>query len=411
MPDFQYIARELSGRQVTGVLSATGEQDALAALAGRGLFPLRVDLAAAAMAQQRAVSRRVSPRYLAAFYSQLADLLKSGVPLLRSLELLQRQSSTPALKAVLEDVRGEVAEGTRLAEAMRRHPKAFSELSVSMIRAGEEGGFMEDVLKRIAAFTEHQQELKSRVVGAMVYPLFLFGMGSAIVIGMIAFFVPKFQPIFDQMSQRGSLPWATTALISLSEVVGGKAGVFVAAGLAAAVYFTHRYVTTNEAGRYNWDRLRLSGVRIGKMSFGVGPIVRSLAIARFCRILGTLLHNGVPILQSLRIAKDATGNLVLSRAIAEASDSVSTGKSLAKPLSASGQFPEDVIEMIAVGEEANNLEQVLIDIAENMERHTNRQLELFVRLLEPVMLSLIAGVILFLVIALMLPILQSSGIM
>lgn len=410
MPDFQYIARELSGRQVTGVLSATGEQDALASLAGRGLFPVQIDLAAESKAQRRHSGRRVAPRYLAMFYNQLADLLKSGVPLLRSLELLHRQSHVAALKSVLEEVRTEVADGTRLAEAMRRHPKAFNELSVSMVRAGEEGGFMEDVLKRIAAFTEHQQELQSRVVGAMVYPLFLLGMGGAIVIGMVGFFVPKFQPIFDQMAERGNLPWATTALMSLSDAVQ-RWGLLILIALIVGGVALYRYITQTEEGRLRFDRFRLSGLTLGGKTFGLGPIVRSLAISRFCRILGTLLHNGVPILQSLRIAKDATGNLVLSRAIGDAADYVSAGKSLAKPLSASGQFPEEVIEMIAVGEEANNLEQVLIDIAENMERHTNRQLELFVRMLEPVMLSLIAGIILFLVIALMLPILQSSGIM
>jgi general secretion pathway protein F/type IV pilus assembly protein PilC len=410
MPDFQYIARELSGREVTGVLTATGEQDALAALAGRGLFPMRVDLAAEAKAQQRHSGRRVAPRYLAIFYNQLADLLKSGVPLLRSLELLHRQTHVPSLKAVLESVRTDVADGTRLAEAMRRHPKAFNELSVSMVRAGEEGGFMEDVLKRIAAFTEHQQELQSKVVGAMVYPLILLGMGMAIVVGMVGFFEPKFQPIFDQMAERGGLPWATTVLMSLSDAVQSW-GLLIFAAIAAGGFALYRYLTTTEDGRLLFDRFRLSGVKLGGKTFGLGPIVRSLAISRFCRILGTLLHNGVPILQSLRIAKDATGNLVLSRAIGEAAENVSAGKSLAKPLSASGEFPEEVVEMISVGEEANNLEQVLIDIAENMERNTNRQLELFVRMLEPVMLTLIAGIILFLVIALMLPILQSSGIM
>lgn len=410
MPDFQYVARELSGRQVSGILSATGEQDALASLAGRGLFPVQLDLAAEAKAQRRHSGRRVAPRYLAIFYSQLADLLKSGVPLLRSLELLHRQAHVAALKAVLEDVRTDVADGTRLAEAMRRHPKAFNELSVSMVRAGEEGGFMEDVLKRIAAFTEHQQELQSRVVGAMVYPLFLLGTGMAIVVGMIGFFVPKFQPIFDQMDEQGNLPWATTALMSLSDVVQ-KWGLLILLAIIVGGVALYRYLTLTEEGRLRFDRFRLSGITLGGKTFGLGPIVRSLAIARFCRILGTLLHNGVPILQSLRIAKDATGNLVLSRAIGEAAENVSAGKSLAKPLSASGQFPEEVVEMIAVGEEANNLEQVLIDIADNMERHTNRQLELFVRMLEPVMLSVIALIILFLVIALMLPILQSSGIM
>ncbi|MCA9068215.1 MAG: type II secretion system F family protein, partial [Planctomycetaceae bacterium] len=159
-----------------------------------------------------------------------------------------------------------------------------------------------------------------------------------------------------------------------------------------------------EEGRMRYDRVRL-------IAFGVGPIVRSLAIARFCRILGTLLRNGVPILQSLRIAKDATGNRVLSLAIANAAENVSSGKALAQPLRGSGEFPEEIVEMIAVGEEANNLEQVLIDIAENMERHTNRKLEMFVRLLEPLLLLFMAGIILFVVAGLMLPILQSSGVL
>jgi general secretion pathway protein F/type IV pilus assembly protein PilC len=158
----------------------------------------------------------------------------------------------------------------------------------------------------------------------------------------------------------------------------------------------------NAQGRIWMDRVRIS-------LFGIGPIVRSLAIARFCRILGTLLQNGVPILQSLRIAKDATGNRVLSDAIGAAAESISTGESLAGPLAASGEFSEDIVEMIAVGEEANNLEQVLVDVADNMERLTNRRLELFVRMLEPVMLTLMALVILFVVVALLLPILQSSS--
>ncbi len=409
MPDFQYIARELSGRQVTGTLSANGEQDALASLAGRGLFPVRLDMAEAAKAQQRATGKRVAAKHLAVFYSQLADLLKSGVPLLRSLELLERQSSLPALKAVVSEVRAEVADGTRLGEAMRKRTRVFSELAVSMVRAGEEGGFLEDVLKRIAAFVEHQQELRSRVVGAMVYPLFLFGMGTAIVVGMMVFFVPKFAPTFDAMAAQGSLPWATTALMARSAFLP-KWGLLVLLALVAGGVWLYRYLTLTDEGRLAFDRFRLSGVKVGGTTLGFGPVVRSLAVARFCRILGTLLHNGVPLLNSLRIAKDATGNVVLSRAIGRAADDVSAGKSLAGPLAASKEFPEQVIEMISVGEEANNLEQVLIDVADTMERNTNRQLELFVRMLEPVMLSLIAGAILFLVIALMLPILQSSGI-
>ena len=217
MPDFQYTARELSGRQVTGVLSAASEHDALGSLAAKSLFPVHIALADGAKTQTQLTRGRVRARHLAVFYTQLADLLRSGVPLLRSLELLERQTSQVTLKHVIQDVKEQVAEGTRLAEAMRRHPRVFGELAVSMVRAGEEGGFLEDVLKRISAFTEHQEELKARVVGAMVYPLFLLVMGGGIVVAMLTFFVPKFTPIFDRMAERGSLPWATTALMSLSE--------------------------------------------------------------------------------------------------------------------------------------------------------------------------------------------------
>ncbi|HID21403.1 MAG TPA: type II secretion system F family protein, partial [Planctomycetaceae bacterium] len=316
--------------------------------------------------------------------------------------LLERQATQPALKLVLQDVRDQVADGMALADALRRHPKVFTELAVSMVRAGEEGSFLEDVLKRVADFTEHQEDLKSRLIGSVAYPAFLLVIGSLIVTTMIVWFVPKFEPIFARMERRGQLPWATTALMTLSHNLG-RYGTYFLIVLAVGLIFLYRYAQT-EQGKYVLDGLKL------KLQ-GAGAIVRSLAIARFCRILGTLLQNGVPILQSIRIAKDATGNRVLSRAIAEAADNVQAGKSLAKPLAASRQFPEDVVEMIAVGEEANNLEQVLIDISENMERRTYRQLDLFVRLLEPVMLMVMAGVILFVVAGLLLPILQSSSIL
>jgi len=402
MPDFQYVARKASGTQVTGVLTANSQQEVLNSLAARSLFPVKVDLADEAIAEQKLIGRRVRARQLAVFYTQLADLLRSGVPLLRSLELLQRQTSHATFKLVIQDVKDRVADGTPLAEAMRHHPKVFTELAVSMIRAGEEGSFMEDVLKRISVFTEHQEDLKGRVVGAMIYPIFLLIVGAIIVAVMLVKFVPKFEPIFERMAEKGALPWATTALLSMSETAQSY-WMFGAALIAGGGFLLVQAARTDEG------RLRLDKLRIGMI--GMGPIVRSLAISRFCRILGTLLHNGVPILQSLRIAKDATGNMVLSQAISEAAENISAGKSLAKPLAASGEFPEEVVEMIAVGEESNNLEQVLIDISENMERHTNRQLEMFVRMLEPIMLLAMAGIVLFVVVALLLPILQSSKIL
>ena len=400
MPDFEYTARNATGAAVSGLIDATSPQDALAQLSARQIFPLKIELAETAKTQQKQVSRRVPAKHLANFYSQLADLLKSGVPLLRSLELLEGQTRQPALKAVLSDVRASVADGSRLYDSMRVHPKAFSELVCSMIRAGEEGGFLEDVLKRIATITEHQEEMKSSVIGALVYPMFLVVVGTTVVSVLIVFFVPKFAGTFERMEERGELPWATTALMGISEAVQDY-WIYGLIGLAAAIFGLTQWLQTTD-GQAFWSRFQLRAP-------GLGRVVRSLAIARFCRVLGTLMQNGVPLLQSLRIAKDATGNRVLADAIDKATENITAGKSLARPLGASGEFPIEVVEMVAVAEEANNLENVLIGISDNLERRSDRELQMVVRLLEPVLLLIMAVVVLFVFVALLVPILQSSG--
>ena len=400
MPEFRYVAREMTGKQVEGILTAANEREALGTLGARGVFPLSVTMAATAKAHQDNKRRRVPARLLCVFYNQMSDLLRAGVPLLRSLELLEKQTRHVTLKLVLQDVRDQVADGTRLAEALRQHQTVFSELTISMVRAGEEGSFLEDTLKRVADFTEHQEELKGRVIGAMAYPAFLVVVGSLILIGMLVFFVPKFEPLFDRMREDGTLPWATVALLAASSFIQNRGWILLLAIPVAYMFIQKQFA--DASGRRRFDALRLK-------IYGIGQVVRSLAIARFCRVLGTLLHNGVPILNSLRIAKDATGNKVLSDAIGEAAEHVSSGRSLAQPLAECNQFPVDVIEMISVGEEANNLEEVLVNIAEKMERQTNRQLDLVVRLLEPLMLVIMAGVILFVLLALMLPIFNSSS--
>ncbi len=400
MPDFQYTAREMTGQEVTGTLTALSEQDAVNNLAAKALFPIRIGLAQTETTKRKQIGKRVNATHLATFYAQLGDLLHSGVPLLRSLEILERQTNKAALALVLQQVREDVADGTRLAEALRSHPRIFSELAVSMVRAGEEGGFLEDVLKRIAQFTEQQEDMKGRVVGALAYPLFLVGVGLIVVTGLIVFMVPSFAPIFERLEEKGELPYATSLLMAVSAGLQNY-GLWLLVPIGGAIWWFQNYAAT-EKGRLNLDRLRLNVP-------GAGGIFRSLAVARFCRILGTLLKNGVPILPSLRIAKDATGNRILSAAISSAADNISAGKSLAKPLASSGQFPVEVVEMISVGEEANNLEQVLLDISDGMERRTYRKLELFVRLLEPLLLLVLAVMVLFLVVALLLPVFQSAG--
>jgi len=400
MPDFRYQARELSGKQVSGVLTATSEKDALSILASRSLFPMNVALTEQSKQQAAAGSKRVPTRYLTIFYNQLADLLKSGVPLLRSLQLLEDQTSNPVLRSVVQDVREQVADGTRLNDAMRRHPKTFNFLSISMVKAGEEGGFLEEVLSRIAVFNEHQEELRGRVTGAMVYPMFLMTVGLGIVTVMMIWFVPEFASMFDRMQDQGTLPWATTTLLSISDLIQQR-GLLLLAALGGVIFGIIYYIGTPEGSR-NLDRLKL---RLP----GLGGILQSLAVARFCRMLGTLLKNGVPILQSLRIAKDASGNVILSEAIGNAADNVSSGQSLAVPLRASGQFSRDLIEMIAVGEEANNLENVLINVADNLEKRTSRRIDMVVRLLEPMLLLVMAAVVTFVIAALLLPVLNMSS--
>ncbi len=398
MPQFEYLARSTNGEQVAGTLQAANRQEALRTLVAQELFPVRV-------VERRQGwwswgTGRVPGKYLAAFYTQLADLLRAGVPLLRSLQILQRQMPHGGFQEVLDQICQDVAQGRPLAAAMQRHQQLFGPVAVSMVRAGEEGGFVEDVLRRIGRFLEHQQELKSRTLAALVYPAFLLVVGVAVVVGMLGFFVPKFEPIFERFAQIGQLPWATRALLGSSQVLQQHWPVFVLA--VAGVVWAGVQWSRRPSGRQVLDRLWL---RLP----GVGNIVRTMAVARFCRILGTLLRSGVPVLRALQIAQDATGNQVLAQAVAQAAEQVAQGRSLAGPLKASGEFPADVVEMIAVAEEANTLESVLAEVAETMERRTARVLDTLVRLLEPVLLVLMAGMVLFVVVALLGPILQSSS--
>jgi general secretion pathway protein F/type IV pilus assembly protein PilC len=399
MPEFTYEALASSGQRSQGTLAANSEREALAVLDARGLFPLHIKPAKSQTAGHR-WSRRVRGRYMAAFYSQLADLLHSGVPLLRSLDILERQNAQPTLAETVREVRAKVADGTGLAEAMAQHPRVFNELAVSMVRAGQEGGFLEDVLRRIADFTEHQEDLKSKVIGALAYPVFLAIVGFIVLNVLVIFFVPRFEPIFKKLEEKGELPAVTTLIMATSHLLQ-RQGWWMALLAFAAVFMFRRWAAT-ESGR-----LRVDGWRIRLP--GAGTIYLNLALSRFTRILGTLLHNGIPILHALRISKDATGNRVLSQAIEKSAENIKGGNSLAAPMTACTYFPRDVVEMIAVAEESNNLDTVLVDIAHGLEKRTTRQLDLFVRMLEPVMLLVMAAVTLVVVSGLLLPVFKMSS--
>ncbi len=397
MPEYRYTAVAQTGAQSEGILTAGSEAEAMSMLDSKGLFPVRIE-------QSRAPGKGffggVGARQMATFYSQLADLLHAGVPLLRALEILERQSSKSTLVSMIRDIRADVADGTSLADAMAKFPKAFTELAVSMVRAGQEGGFLEDVLKRIATFTEHQEELKSKVIGALAYPTFLLVVGSIVLFVLVIFFVPMFKPIFDRLEQRGEMPQLTKVLIWFSQFMIAY-GWLVGIILVLSVILFWRWAST-ASGRMAVDTWKLNLPVAGQ-------IYLNLALSRFTRIQGTLLQNGIPLLQALRIAKDSTGNKVLTTTIDQAADNVTAGDSLATPLQGCRYIPSDVVEMIAVGEESNNLEKVLLDIANALETRTARNLELFVRLLEPLMLLVMAGFTLVIVLGLLLPIFKMSS--
>jgi general secretion pathway protein F/type IV pilus assembly protein PilC len=304
MPDFAYTARDLSGRKVSGKISAGTQHEALAVLDQQALFPLQIKAEAAATSTWR--GRRIKPQLMATAYGQLADLLRSGVPLLRSLAVLRKQTSHPGLSAILEQLHDQVEEGKSLGEAMSRFPKVFSEMAISMVRAGTEGGFLEEALDRVADFTEKQEDMKSRTLGAIAYPIFLGVVGTLVVISLLIFAVPKFEGLFGRLRERGELPAPTEWLLALSAAMQ-RWWIPILAVLITGYVFA-RFRLSTEAGQAWIDRIKLKIPMAGK-------IFLNLAVSRFCRILGTLLRNGVPILKSLEISSSSTGNKVLAAAM------------------------------------------------------------------------------------------------
>ncbi|TWT94197.1 type II secretion system F family protein [Neorhodopirellula pilleata] len=400
MPSFSYTARDLTGKAVTGVIEAASAREATTLLSAKDLFPTKVtEKSGGGLNLFPGRKKKVKGQTMAVFYSQLASLLRSGVPMIRSLTLLGNQSAAPVLGEVLTEIKSRVEDGETLGDAMARYPGVFSDMGVNMVRAGTEGGFLEDALDRVGVFTELQEDLKGRTVSAMAYPTFLFAVGTVVISGLLVFFVPKFDMLFDRLRKKGEMPAMTEWLLLFSNFLQSF-GLLILIAMVVVFLLIRMHLQT-EIGKDRADRWKL------KIPV-LGDILMNLSVARFCRVLGTLLGNGVPILKSLDISRSATGNRLLSQSIGDATENIRSGESLAKPLGDSGYFPMSVVEMIRVGEESNSLDRVLPDIADSLEKRTFRRLDLFVRLLEPLMLLVMAILVLAVVMALLIPVLKSS---
>lgn len=400
MPEFRYTARTVSGENVTGTLTAANKRDMLLALAEQALFPISVESREPARRRWQR-SRKIKTQVISTNLTQLADLLQNGVPLLSALNLLAEQSAHRGLAEVLMQVRDRVTEGAALDEAMAEHPQVFGELTVSMVRAGSEGAFLEDALKRTSGFLELQEELKSRVVSAMTYPIILSVVGFLVTAFLVIFLVPKFAGLFDRLQKEGGgLPTATIVLLALSDTIK-RYGVLILAGVAGLVFWLRRWMKT-ERGRLLFDRWKLKIPVAGK-------IFLNYSTSRFCRVLGTLLRNGVPLLRALEISSDSAGNRVLAQAIRASAENVSAGDTLSRPLANCGLIPKSVMAMISIAEESNNLDNVLVNVADGIDRNTSRQLDMMVRLVEPAMLLVMGGIILFVLMALLMPVFEMSS--
>lgn len=398
MPSFSYKAVNDAGAQVSGVLTAENYQVALRLLDEQALYPIKVTEGI----QQQAIGLRSGGRVklaqLTVLYGQLADLLRAGVPMLRALDVLARQESGGSLGQVVRELREDVAGGMSLGDAMAKHPRAFSDLHASMVRAGESGGFLEDVLERIAVFCEKQDELKNKLIGALIYPCILLFAGSSVVLLLMLFVVPKLR----QYLRPETFNVLTHIVFGFCDILFNyyMTIIFVLGLIVVGI----SWAIKTEAGKEALDKFKLNAPIFGK-------VMTMVSICRFCRILGTMLHNGVPILQALRISKDSAGNRVLSEVIENAADSVKKGAPLSDPLKESGLFPPTVVDMIAVAEEGNNLESVLVQIAETNESQTARRIDLAVRILEPILLVGMALIVFCIALAILLPILtMGSGI-
>lgn len=391
MPTFEYSALNATGQRVGGFLSGSSEQAVLVELESRQLTPIAIE----ERAEARRARRSISPRKLGTAYGQIADLLHAGVPLLRALKVLANRKSTPQVSEVFQSLADAVSGGEDLAAAMQARPETFPPVHIAMVRAGEKAGFLETVMARLGQLVLSQAEMRSKIIGNLIYPGLLVGFGTVILGVIFGFFVPMFRPMFDSIP--GGAPWITRTVFALSTAIG-RYGPITLAALVAAFFGVLRLARR--------PAVRRKLVEWRTFAPMIGPLERALAASRFCRMLGTMLANGVPMLGAMQIAREAAGNEIMEEAIAKAAEAVKSGQPLAGPLSESGLFEDDVIEMISVGESANNLDSVLVKIADTIEQRIDRLLTTLVRLIEPVLLLVLAAAVFTVAVALILPMTQ-----
>lgn len=410
MPEFIYKASDRTGKIIEGSIEAPDDAAVIGKLRSMGFIPIRIESASSGKGLSRSLSfnlkfvipspfSKVSSKDLLSFTQELSTLIKSSLPLDRSLSVIAEITDNEHLKAITHELLKNVRGGKAFSEALAQHPRVFNKLYVNMIKAGEAGGVLDVVLERLLDFLERSQELKGTVMNAMIYPAVLTGVMGIVVAIMLIVVLPRFVGIFDTMHQQIPLP--TQMLLTFSTVVRKFWWLILGAGLAFYAWFQN--FTSTEKGKRAWDGLKL------KLVF-VRSLILKIEVARFTRTLGTLITSGVPLLQSLAIVKEIIGNVVIANSIATIQKAVKEGKGVSLPMRSSGLFPSLAMHMIRVGEETGKMEEMLIRVADTYDRDVQSSVKRFISLLEPMLILVMALFVGFIVLSIVLAIVSINDV-
>ena len=420
MPRFNYVALDARGQEASGLLEAASSNAAISQLRQAGYFPTSVIEEAiissvgkdagrraakvARTAKPRAKKgivlfqrKKVKSKILMIFTRQLATLIDSGLPLLRSLNVLAKQKRDKLMKKTIDKLADSVQSGSTFSDALAMHPKIFNDLFVNMVRAGEVGGVLELVLTRLSEFQEKAAKIKNKIIAAMVYPMIVMVMALGILCFLLVFIVPRFQVIFEDLLGDKPLPPVTQFVIGFSGFMTNHGLVLL--GAIVAIGFLYNLIGRTRRGRLAIDNFKLRMPLFGNLN-------RKTAISRFARTLGTLVTSGVPILQALNITRETAGNAAIALALARVHDSVKEGESIVQPLEASKQFPPMVVSMVDVGEETGKLPEMLLKVADVFDDEVDNAVAALTSMLEPIMIVFLAVIVGTIVLALFTPLIS-----
>lgn len=393
MGKYAYKARSRDGKIISGEMEGDSKDVVTARLREKGFFVTSVKEKSKEIVL---FQKKVKTYEVAVFARQFATMIGAGVPLVRCLGILNEQCENPRFRQILSKIRSDVESGATFSKSLEKYPEVFTNLFVDLVRAGEAGGILDEILNRLANYLESSEQLKSKVKGALTYPIVVATIALLVVFFLLTFVLPNFKNIFSGMGE-ATLPLPTRVLLQLSDFLSAYF-VFILMGIAAFIYGLRKFFTTKQ-GRRIWD------VNILRMPV-VGNLLRKVAIAKFTRTLGTLVASGVPILQALEVTAATAGNVVIADAIHKTRVSIREGESIAEPLKASGVFPPMVVQMIAVGEETGELDNMLIKIADFYEQEVDTAVKGLTSVIEPIIIVFMGVVVGGIVMAIFLPMIE-----